>query len=222
MKNNTDLNEENLDVFANAAVQYNIEKQLRSRYDKLLADNHFNGEHKESTFRFLSIAKAAAVLTAIFGCIYLIQILAPHSSAQVMAQNFLDQTNIASNPDITRKGTSNANQLRREANDAYTLKNYPLAIEKYDALNSQNELIALDQFYLGISHLKTDDFNAAINIFSEIKSSEKIETQEMNWLLSLAFVLSKQEDKAVPLLENIIADKKYKSKEAEKLLKTIE
>lgn len=223
MKNSfdLDLNEEQLDSFANAAVQYNIEKQLRLRYEKILAKNKNEFHKKESLFHISSIVKIAAIVVAILASVFLIQESFFTTTTQSFAHALLDQTNISGNPDITRKGINSASTLRREANDAYTLKDYSLAITKYEELNTQKEIESLDQFYLGICHLKTNNYSEAIQLFSKLRADENFETGENDWLLSLAYVLSNQEQKAVPILQKVITEKKYKTKEAEKLLKRL-
>jgi len=220
MKNSFDLNlsEEQLDSFANAAVQYNIEKQLRLKYDKILAEDKFGVRKKESFFRLNTILKIAAVAIAVLGSIFLIQKSTLTPTTHTYAQTLLDQTNISGNPNITRKGMTSANRLRREANDAFILKDYTLAITKYSALIAQNEIASLDQFYLGISQLKTSNYNDAIQLFSVLKSENNFESGEVDWLLSLAYVLSDQEVMAVPILKKIISANKYKTKEAKELL----
>ncbi len=219
MKNSLNLNEEKLNAFANAVVHYNIEKELRSRYDKILADNTYHT--KETQFQLSTLVKVAAVALAVFGCIFLLQMPPNTPSIHTTAQNFLDQTQILGNPDITRKGASIASPIRREANDAFTQKNFPLAIKKYEELKTQSDFSSLDQFYLGISYLKTDNHSIAIELLSEINSGEKTKTVETSWLLSLAYILSNQQMKAVPMLEQIKRDKRYKAKEAEELLNAI-
>ena len=218
MKNNIDLNEEKLDAFANAAVQYNIEKQLRTRYDKILADRKFSNPKKTTVFQLSTFTKVAAVIVSVLGCLFMMQLFVLSPSAQNMAQVMLDETHISSNPDVTRKGTSSVSQTRREANDAYTLKNYPLAISKYESLQSQNEVTALDQFYLGVSHLRINNLSESIATLNNMRDAKNFEPAEVEWLLSLAYVLSDQEQLAIPLLQKLVSDGDYKSKDAKKLL----
>lgn len=220
MKNNIDLSEEKLDDFASAAVQYNIERQLRIRYDKLLTEQQLKSRKSASIFRFSSLAKVAAIAITVLGSIFLLRTITTAPSAQVMAQTLLEQTHISSNPDITRKGVNQADQTRRAANDAFTLKNYALAITKYETLTSQNDSTALDKFYLGICYLKINNYATAIGIFSEVKASKHIE--EIDWLLSLTYVLAGEEENAHPLLQTIIAKQQYKHKEAKTLLRKID
>jgi len=222
MKNNLNLNEEEMDAFAEATVQYNIEKQLREKYDKILANKKKKKHKKSVLMRLPFLAKVAAVVVAIIGSLFLIQNVTSTSSPQSMAQRYLDHTNIPGNPDITRKGANSAHQLRREANDAFILKNYPLAISKYEDLAATIKSTSLDKFYLGVSHLKTDDFSEAIEIFRSLKKNEQIDTEVIDWLLSLAYVLSNQEKNAVPILEQIVTEESYQSEKAKDLLESME
>jgi len=218
MKNSLNLNDDKMDSFAKATVKYNVEKQLRSKYDKILAEKKEKASRKGKVIKMSSFLKVAVVVIAVLGSVFLIQETLYDSSSQSIAQNFLDQTVIHGNPDITRKGVSTATQLQREANDAYTHQDFALAIAKYEEHKTHNEISSLDQFYLGISHLKTKNYSEAIEQFEKLKVTENIRIEEVDWLLGLALVLSDQEKKAISILEEIVAEKKYKAKEASKLL----
>ena len=169
MNDNTDLNENQMDRFAEAATKHNIEKQLKEKYDRILKENQKSKNQKGTILNMTSFIKAAAIVLIVFGCFYLVQEVGVSPSSQAMAQNFLDHTHISGNPDITRKGTRSAkvpsdtddktgeslkNQIAREANEAFIAKDYAFAIAKYETLEKENRLLSIDRFYLGISHLR--------------------------------------------------------------------
>ena len=221
MKSNTDLNNDQLDNFAEASVQYNVEKQLRERYGKILSENKKATPEKGRVISINPIVKVAVVVVTIIGSVFLINDVITPSNPQSMAQNFLNTTQIPGNPDITRKGVSTAEQLQREANDAFIQGKFDLAIQKYEQFKGQKEFSALDQYYLGVSHLKLNDHDKAIALLEEINADTSIPIQEVDWLLGLAYVLTDQKDKAKPILDGIISSNAYKAKEAKELYKTL-
>ena len=222
MKNNQSLNDAEMESFATAATQHNIEKHLRSKYDKILADKKKNTPKKNSIFRLSTLIKVAAVAVIVIGSTLLfMQSDAFSSSSKTMAENFLAQTNIPGNPDYTRKGSVTAEELQKEANNLFVLKDYPAAIEKFEELKSSQGLSLMDQFYVGVSLMKIKNYQEAIPIFNSLKSAGNNPIEEVDWLLSLAHVLSDQSENAVPILQNIIAEDRYKSKEAKKLMSKI-
>lgn len=236
MKNNINLNENQMDRFAEATTKHNIEKQLKEKYAKILQGNREAKNQKRKLISISTIVKIAAVVVTVMGSMYLIQETFFSPSPQAVAQNFLERTNIASNPDITRKGAltddtqplienniedNSTSQILREANDAFVVKNYSLAIGKYKTLEKQDKLSTMDQFYYGISHLRANNFEDAILRFQTIKISEDNPIEEVDWLLALAYVLSHKEEKAVPILEDIISENNYKVNEAKKLINHI-
>lgn len=222
MKNSYHLNNEQMDAFAEAAVKYAVEQKLRSKYDKILSAKAKNKAEKTSIIKKLPIAKIAAVAIVLLGSLFIIQQSLFSPSINIYAQTLLDQTLLPGNPDITRKGITDASQLQREANDAFIAKNYPLAIEKYTTLHADKKMSHMDQFYLGVAQMKVESFDEAIVHFSFLKNEAKLKIEEVDWLLSLAYVLSNQNEMAIPLLIEIVDSKGYKWKKAQQLLDKIQ
>ncbi len=221
MNNHTNLNDDKMESFAEATVKYNIEKKLRSKYDKILVAKKKSTKRDKRVIKMINLLKMVAILVAVVACTFAIQNTLFSPSLKSIAKNHLDQTNISGNPDITRKGANSSSQLQRQANDAYLLKNYNQAIAKYEELQIQRKSSLTDQFYLGICYLKTENYPEAITVFSELDNIEQGQVQEIDWLLSLSYVLSSQEKKAIPILKDITLQNRYKSKEAKILLAKI-
>ena len=220
MKNKENISNENLESFGEEAVKYGVEKDLRKRYDKILSDQKKSKRRK--VFNISQIRKIAAVALIFLVSILLFQRYYPTQSLESLAQNYLENTNIPGNQDITRKGQETAHEIQREANYAYQLKNYPLAVSKFEILDSLNLLTPIDQFYLGICQLRSKNYPEAINAFESLDEKNVSMKEEVTWLLSLSYLLHNQKDKAKPLLEQIISTDQFKAKEAKQVLSRME
>jgi len=221
MKKNFNPDDEDLDSFAEAAVKYNIEKELRLRYSKKLAQQNKKSTWVKYLFSKRIVAAAAAVSIIVFGSIFLFQTFNTSITTTEMAQRYVDNTIILGNQDITRKGSSTVDVLQRNANDAFVKKDYALAITNYEKLKSTQALSALDNFYLATSYLKQKNYEKAIILFNKLKNINYQSTEEVDWLLSLAYLLSEKNEEAISLLTIIATNDQYKAKEAKILLDKI-
>ncbi|MEM9545648.1 MAG: hypothetical protein AAGA77_06730 [Bacteroidota bacterium] len=222
MKNNTDLDDEKLEEFTNAAVQYNVEKQLREKYSTILEKRKTHTSSKSHIIKLKTLLNVAAIVVSVLGSIFLIQYALSPVNPKSMAERYLEQTKVLGNPDITRKGATTAVELQINANEAFVKEQYSLAAQYYEKYRSDNAFSALDQFYLGVSYLKTGELEKAISLFIEINSNDNEQIEEVDWFLSLTYILSNQNESAKPILEKIITKNSYKVEKAKDLLNALQ
>ena len=124
---------------------------------------------------------------------------------------------------VARKGNFEEEELRMQANEAYTTRNFEAAIEYWELLVANQAENTFDLFYLGISYLrqKNSKPEKTIELLEQIQQQTTELRQEINWVLSLAYLQTEQEDKARTLLQSIVTNKEFMANSAEKLLTTL-
>jgi len=125
---------------------------------------------------------------------------------------------------ISRSPVSSAsNATIVEAMLNYHEGNYNNAIGYFEQLLKQNPDNIAVRFYLGISHMETENFDEATEKFRFILSDQdNLYIEHAEWYLSLCFLKNDELDKAINHLTIISQNpQNYYSKNASKLLKKI-
>ena len=116
---------------------------------------------------------------------------------------------------ITR---SDADQsLERNAFAAYEASDYEKAAAAFLDLKTKNGSIHIN-FYLAQSYMHLGKDNEAIEILKSVILNDMEFKAEAHWYLALAYIKTKDEVKAVAMLNNLIENFDYKKEKAQALL----
>lgn len=207
-----------LNLLGNVVTEYNIESKLKEKYSKTLNDEYNVKRSKINLFNQRSVLKIAAVILVLVTSVFVIRNNVNQTSKIEIAQLYLDETKVFGNAEITRKGISDQDQLRKKANEAFSKKDYQTSISLYKDMELNNQLSSLDQYYLGINYLRISKFHEAINTLAPLKDQDHFFSEEINWFLSLAYIITDQDHKATFILKQIEETNSYKHEQAKQLL----
>jgi tetratricopeptide (TPR) repeat protein len=104
----------------------------------------------------------------------------------------------------------------------YENKNYTRALELFETiLQTDPDRIGLN-FYSGISRMEIKEYDQAGKSFKKVVDDRyNMYMEQAEWYLSLCYLITNQDDKAVNLLEKIRNDRGYYHHEARKLLRQL-
>jgi tetratricopeptide (TPR) repeat protein len=104
----------------------------------------------------------------------------------------------------------------------YENKNYNEALKLFESiLLNDPSRIGLN-FYSGISQMETKEYDHAGKSFGKVIDDKyNMYIEQAEWYLSLCYIITNQNDKAIHLLEKITAEKGFYQKEAGKILRKL-
>lgn len=107
-----------------------------------------------------------------------------------------------------------------EAFTAYESGDYPLAVTKFEQVyqKTQKSYLLLYQANALLASNRTAD---AIPLLEKHVTLNDRLSDRGKWYLALAYIKNKQQENAIPILENIVEKKTFKSSDAAKLLKDL-
>ncbi len=110
-----------------------------------------------------------------------------------------------------------------QALNHYNSQDYQAAISAFDAISIESEYFASALLYKGVSHMALQHDQQAIVILEGLQEHKDVEKEVVNWYLSLAYVNNGEQEKAIPILEEMINNEasNYKKSKAKSLLKKI-
>lgn len=128
-------------------------------------------------------------------------------------------------PPQQRSDNNNNSTTWNQAVENYQAQQYELAAQNIQAIINKKEAQAVHYFYLGLCHMygvAPIDYNKIINNFKQARILDRaLYEDEINWLLSLAYIKNNQLVLAKQELNNIIQLGRWKDKEAKKLLEQL-
>jgi tetratricopeptide (TPR) repeat protein len=222
MSINNSLGENNENErFGYFAVKVIKENQLRKKYTSILEEKYPEPRVISPVFSIMRIVfVAAAVMSMIIASLFLFK---SHSNGESIVKEYIAKTNTLGNQILTRKDIEASEDLHIKANTAFANDSFDLAIEYYEEyLKAIEKTSELDLFYLGVSYLKQNMPNpqlAILNLELAAKNNELL--AESNWYLALAYLLMRDKNRGIVLLNEIMKTKSYKYKEAEMLIKDL-
>ncbi|MDB5229046.1 MAG: hypothetical protein JWN78_3239 [Bacteroidota bacterium] len=116
----------------------------------------------------------------------------------------------------TIRGDNN-NSEDTQAIQAYEKENYFEAVRYYEKLVGDDPQNVKNNLFLGISFMATNQPKKAIGIFNQIITSVEFH-DDIQWYLGLAYIKSKDIQKAKDTLGNLALQESYYQKEAEEVL----
>lgn len=191
-----------LTIAFKAEGRENLKNQLKG-FEKKLAKAPSLKKKDAVRFSISRVMLIAASLALLFiaGNWFLNQ---SASNDQLYAQFFNDYPNVVA---PINKSTSDTDR-RGEAFQAYELKNYQDALNRFDQLNSQDEDILL---YQGLCEMALDHPQKAFEYFDLMKNSSSPYYVPMNWYKALALLKTGKIKESKMFLNIVIQDAKTKA-----------
>ena len=189
-----EMTAEELESFTDSFMRAKYDNDRKNRWEnKLSTEQGINQTAPEAKSRrlYLWVAVAAAVLLLLLAYKPIIQSFNSPGYEQ-LAEAFITD-NFYENLEISR-ADQDITQVNLDAIAAYNQKNFETAITHFETIVAQG--IATDKqfFFLGLSHLYSQEYDDAIANFIEAKNvNDKSKfKQDIQWFLSLAYL--KNED----------------------------
>jgi hypothetical protein len=224
---NDEMEDEEMEQFAKEIIYQKFDEDNRAEISQILAKDYGVERNKNTNRRFrltplyrvIAIAASLALLIGLF--FYLRDINTP--KYEQLADAYIKELPIMSDQLVARKDDTNVEEIRLKANEAYIEKEFEKAVGYFNQLQDQGDINTYDQFYLGLSYLRKEaaEPQRTIALLTQVQSAIPAFQQEINWVLSLAYLKNEQEQEAVKLLQSIVAQQAYMHKSAKQLLEAI-
>jgi len=193
------------------------EREKRERGEKEKENEPVIEEVSKQKFKINKYSYlAAASIIIIIISISLFTLLSKQSNKQLFNDFFTPYPDI-----ITEKGEANDNLLEN-AMYYYNSGNYMMVVEMLDSRIDNNATDYLLSFYFGISCLKTNKTDEAIEAFRNIiVNNRKPIIYQSTWYLALGYLKNNETEKAINSLEVLSELETSYAEKAEDLLKEL-
>ncbi len=112
-------------------------------------------------------------------------------------------------PDMVTRGSGDElSNLEKIAISAYNTENYEVSAEHFLKLHKKYPENTKYSLFLGISYMGLNKVDKAIEVLESIESNEKFE-DDIRWYLALAYLKTKNKDKARVLFEELADSSSY-------------
>ena len=218
------MDDDTMEEFTGSILHQKFDEDTKTEWEQVLREQYGVQRKKKSAgfagiFTLRRVAAVAAVVALlIVSFIVLTRNTLPEQ--QQVAQSYIEELPIMADQLNFRKGDVEVDQIRLSANEAYIAEDFETAITKWELLYTNQQATPYDLFYLGVSYLKqqSSEPEKTIDLLLQAQPQAPSLRQEINWVLSLAYVRFGQVDQALPILEGIVADEEYMSEAAGVLL----
>lgn len=188
------------------------EEKIEDYLDSLQTEqiNKIRSHHSTGRrFPFLKIA--ASLVLLIIASVSIYKYASPDPEGYLDAQ--LAEPYQA--PSVTRSGAETYDDYLSGMDDYRDQKYH----EAYSRLSTLDKSAAI--FYSGLCKLYLEDYDTAIELLNKDQLKASLFNQQSKWYLSLAYIKTGQNEKAMKLLQEISKLGAFKSKEAEKMKKLL-
>ena len=217
-----------MEEYTGLLIQKKFDQDQKESWGRILKDQ-YGVERKNATknkVRSLSvrwIVGIAASFLLIIVSFFIVK-QSSESPSQQLADQYIETLSIMADQSVHRKGQFQEETTRIKANEAYINKDFEEAIHHWQELQLNGHANSYDLFYMGVSYLrqKKSAPEQTISLLETIKEQAPGLVQEINWVLSLAYIKSGQLDKARLQLEAIVDNEAYMDEAARKLLIALE
>ncbi len=182
---------------------------LSNKYDITRNENNSN-----KTIKFSNTLKIILATAACISILLTIQFFGASSNPSDLAQQYLNEQEIL-HPGAS-KGFEKRDENRTLAIQAFNNGDYDKSSKYFQSIETINDE---DLYYEGLAFLLNSKYTQAIQKLETIESNERFK-QELNWYLSLAYILDKQNEKAEKQLKQI-SSTDWNYLHAQELLKTL-
>lgn len=217
-----DISPEELEETSERFLQEMFNDELRRKWSQKLAqEQHLERKGTSRKIRILWMAGIAASL--LLGIVTWQFLSESVSSKKELVAMYLEDYVVN---DETRKGGAGDELLRQESIEAYNREDFvQAAILRQQVVDRDSAVTKADLYYLGLSYLYQEPPQAQKAIPILEKSSQlpgRRFALEGQWYLALAYIVNNEDDKARPILEQLIDLQQWKAEEAAALLQLLD
>lgn len=196
------ITSEEKELVVKKALRQVIHVDQRKEWERILADRYGveKKEKKEVNSTRLYWLKAVSVAASLAALIFIgNQYLNQSQTIQVLAQEYLVAVPVH-HPGLIKGMSQHDEQNRQIAISLFDSQKYAGAIDKFNEITDQSYQ---DQFYLGLSYMYFGEMESAIPLFVELENKTSQYREEINWFLSLAYILNEDQKNAKKQLKKI-------------------
>lgn len=208
----------NLRKKVNNAITEDRFMQLRNEIEEAHAQYHNAEKHLPNKQK--RVFAAASVVASFFLALFLILNL---SVWNVSNNKLFDKYFEPYQANMTfRSADSELNSSLLTAMQLYENKRYKEALKLFEEiLQTDPSRVGLN-LYSGISKMEIHEYENAGSSFNKVINDKfNLYIEQAEWYLSLCYMITGQDDKAVKLLEKIVAENSFNTREAKKILRKL-
>ncbi|MEL7222925.1 MAG: hypothetical protein AAGJ93_16505 [Bacteroidota bacterium] len=225
---NNDMDDDDMEQFAKEILQQKFDADNRAEITQILAQEY--GVKRTiseppkfqitSLYRIVALAASIALLIGLF--LYLNRTDLPQY--EQLATTYIEDLPIMADQLTIRKDDTPVEEIRQNANAAYIKEDFAASIKYFKQLETEGLLTLYDQFYLALGYLKTSptEPQQTIQLLNAIKEDIPAFKQEIDWVLSLAYLKNNQTADAKTILQKIVSQNDYQAKSAQLLLESLD
>ncbi len=195
-----------------------IESQGEINLKKKLVQHESSGVRRRRIMKILIILVVTGLLTLGF---YLFHANEPVQPRNLMAEYFEPYKN-----PIAKRNTDDISSYWNKGSSLYATKNYTEAAVAFDrAMIEGEEPAYLISFYRAMALLSSEtdgDLSQTISLLESVRNGEHDYIQQAEWYLALAYLKNNDGDKAIKLLQRIVAKDGFRANKAKELLIKLE
>lgn len=224
---NDEMDDDEMEQYTKDILYQKFDEENRAELSQILAREYGVERTQNTAKRFrlkplYQVAAVAASLALLIGLFFFLRGTSTPSYEQLATTYILDLP-IMSDQLVARKDDTAVEALRLNASEAYINQDFTKAVGYYNQLIDQGAANAYDQFYLGVSYLRKSPSapQQTIDLLTQVQADIPAFQQEINWVMSLAYLKNNQRQEAKVLLEQIVDQQAYMAKSAERLLEAL-
>lgn len=220
-----DLPKDDMDKMAKDILYQKFDEESKQRWQKVLKD-----EYKMPPTAPLKTAslrkywRFAAIAASILLLVVAVVLLNNRSlTSEQLADRQIASLSVMADQSVFRKGDEPTEAIRIQANEAYLNKDFAQAITLWENLRTQNTANLYDSFYLAASYLRHQPSNPVrtIALLQEVEENSTILKEEIDWVLSLAYIKNQQLGLAQDQLQQIVDNQQYMKGPATEILRAM-
>ncbi|MEL6657033.1 MAG: hypothetical protein AAFR36_11335 [Bacteroidota bacterium] len=218
-----DMEKDKMERLTTDLVYQQLDPVKKENWREVLRKEHGVERSKKASARLLSMPRLIAIAASVallitFVLIFNNKIATP--AHQELAQEYITKLPIAGDQSVIRSAEEE-DELRLQANEAYVRGDYDTAIQDWESLIASGTATQYDRFYLGASYLRNEPGNPqkAVELLTQVEAAEL--QQEVNWVLSLAYLQLDDIASARPILERIVTEDAFMAAAAAQLLASL-
>ncbi|MEO1264037.1 MAG: hypothetical protein AAFZ15_34850 [Bacteroidota bacterium] len=218
-KLNNDLSEQGWEKLANNLLNAKFDETRIRRMEKIMEQEGIYRTQKPSPFisyqKTLAIAASFLLLLTIGWLLF----NGGQDSAQILANQHLEKPFQLNEGD--HRGEDTVEITRGKALEAYNNQHYESALEYLLNIEAQGSIEASDYFQMGLClmYQQKPNFKEAIKAFNKTKEKNTtIYKDEINWLLSLCYIMTDNKNEAINYLNKILDSSSSRQQDAAKKL----
>ncbi len=188
--------------------------ELEDAYAVYMADDE-GSSNKKRKF----IVAGSALISVLAGVILILNLTGKQYTNKQLFDRYYES--YESNTTF-RSADNEMNSDLVQAMQFYENKNYNEALKLFESILLTDPSRVGLNFYSGISHMEIKEYELAGKSFGKIIDDRyNMYIEQAEWYLSLCYIMTDQDDKAIPLLEKIIDGNGFYQKEAGSILRKL-